>query len=74
MSPFQPNSFNLCLELTFPKADAPAQMCVKLNCFWVAKMRGVSSSVKESFSFNSLNTSIPHLSDALCKVTCVNLP
>ncbi len=62
MSPFQPNFFNLCPERTFPKADAPAQMCVKLNCFWVAKMRGVSSSVKDSFSFKSLNTSFPHLS------------
>lgn len=54
--PLPPHFLIICFGFTFPKAEAPAQMCVKLNCFWVAKMRGVSSSVKEGRIFH-LNTS-----------------
>uniref|UniRef100_A0A0E9U3T3 Uncharacterized protein n=1 Tax=Anguilla anguilla TaxID=7936 RepID=A0A0E9U3T3_ANGAN len=32
-----------------PNAEAPAQMCVKLNCCWVARIKGVNSSRQGSF-------------------------
>lgn len=34
---------------TFPKADAPAQMWVKLNCFCVSRISGVNSSGRKSW-------------------------
>lgn len=38
----------------FPKAEAPATICVAFSCFWVARMRGVRLSgvkpLKASFS------------------------
>lgn len=40
-----------CIPLTFPNADAPAQMWVKLNCFCVAKMSGVNSSEEKDGIF-----------------------
>lgn len=48
----------LYMRLTFPNAEAPAQMWVKLNCFCVAKISGVNSSVeKDSGSFGQVEES-----------------
>lgn len=38
------------LWFTFPKAEAPAQMWVKLNCFCVCRISGVNSSNKTNKS------------------------
>lgn len=51
-------------KTAFPKAVAGAKICVKLNCFWVANIRGVNVSAVKPLNTSLSATSTLDMPDA----------